>query len=166
VYAVAHHEKPASTVWAGVGHHAVVVLGNKPGRGPPLDRRVEALLEQRLQIALGQADRGGKGTLDAGEVELSDLPARGEERHAGDWERGGEDRFGDTSVVPELEGPGVQVGGVRDRRALRRGVDDSVRDPEPLELARQDQPDRIGTGGENGHVNGRRRLLLLRCRRA
>jgi hypothetical protein len=121
VYAVARHEEAGlDRLGADVGHHAVVVLGYKPGRGPPLDRRVEALLEQRVQIALGQADPGGKGTVDAGEVEPSHLPARGEERHAGDLERGGEDRFGDTGVVPALEGPGVQMGGARDRRAPAR----------------------------------------------
>jgi hypothetical protein len=56
-------------------------------------------------------------------------------------------------VIPELEAAGVEVGGARDGGALRGGVGDPHRHPEPLELAAQAQANGARPGDQYRYVH-------------
>jgi hypothetical protein len=55
--------------------HTVRILAREPERRSSLHRRLEPLLQERLQIALAQADRRRERAVDAAEVKASDLPS-------------------------------------------------------------------------------------------
>ncbi|HEY6777646.1 MAG TPA: hypothetical protein VI122_14155 [Thermoleophilaceae bacterium] len=104
------------------------------------------LAEELLELALAQAHRGRERAVDPPEVEARDLAAAREKRHAGDGKGGREHLVRDPRVVPQLEAACLEIGGPRDGRTLRGGVDNAVLD---AELAGEAEPDGTGAGDQH-----------------